>query len=111
MLVLGNFNNDGIKIIEDIAQSFYKKEAVKELVDNCKNANAIETLAKMYADATSNWEMNMSKMSKFILDNASDKNITVGNINVNFTNNTVSIQNLDTGCASALESSAYKVLD
>ena len=110
MIVIGNFNDDGVKLIDDIAQSYYKKEALKELIDTAKNPEALEVITRLYAEASINWEINMSNMSKFIIDNASDKNISVENINVNFTNNTVSIQDLDEGCASALESSAYKVI-
>ncbi|WP_301204432.1 hypothetical protein [Bacteroides acidifaciens] len=52
---------------ESVSKPYYKKEALKELIDICTNAAARETLVNQYTAAYTEWKTAMDELERSVL--------------------------------------------
>lgn len=87
-------NTEGKELIEKIYKSFYKKNALEELLGKAANEQAMSTLGEKYADLNVEWQSYMDKMGEYILGQY--YGFMDYNININFMRNTVEMTMNDT---------------
>ena len=87
-------NTKGKELIEKIYKSFYKKNAIEELLNKAVNDQAISALSEKYSDLNVVWQSDMNEMGKYILGEY--YGYIDYNMNVNFMRNIIEITMDDT---------------
>lgn len=76
-------------LIDAISKAYYSKEALKELINDCKNESALSLLTDKYTSISMEWNTKMSELENIIFGEF--KGVVDYTYNISFSDYTVTI--------------------